>query len=106
MGDCAIDKGSLILLLPLKTLFKFTMFINKEWLWEMLISNTYKMFTNDPKDVHKNHMRQPTYPHFDIIIIGDSITTRFSHYSNASETFFKESLNLGIGGDRTHHILW
>ena len=72
MGDCAIDKGSLILLLPLETLFKFDMFINKEWLWEMLISNTYKMFTNDPKDVHKNHMRQPTYPHFDIIIIGDS----------------------------------
>ena len=47
-----------------------------------------------------------TYTHFDAIIIGDSIAPDFSRYSNVWETFFKESLNLGISGDRARHILW
>ena len=55
---------------------------------------------------HKNHIHQLTYTHFDTIIIGDSIAAGLSRYSNVWETFFKESLNLGIGGDRTQHILW
>ena len=55
-------------------------------------------------DDHKNHIHQLTYTHFDTIIIGDSIATGLSR--NVWETFFKESLNLGIGGDRTQHILW
>ena len=53
------------------------------------------------QDVHKNHVHQLTYTHFDTIIIGDSITAGLSCYSSASKTLFKESLNLGIGGDRT-----
>ena len=57
-------------------------------------------------DDHKNHIHQLTYTHFDTIIIGDSIAAGLSCYSNIWETFFKESLNLGIGGDRTQHILW
>ena len=51
-------------------------------------------------DDHKNHVHQLTYNHF------DSIAAGLSRYSNVWETFFKESLNLGIGGDRTQHIIW
>ena len=57
-------------------------------------------------DDHKNHVHQLTYNRFDSIIIGDSIATGLSRCSNVWETFFKELLNLGISGDRTHHILW
>ena len=57
-------------------------------------------------DDHKNHVHQLTYNHFDTIIIGDSIAAGLSSYSNVWETFFKESLNLGIGSDCTQHILW
>ena len=57
-------------------------------------------------DGHKNHVHQLTYTHFDTIIIGDSIAAGISRYRNVGESFFKKTLNLGIGGDRTQHILW
>ena len=38
--------------------------------------------------------------------MGDLIAAVLSGYSNVWETFFKKSLNLGIGGDPTLHILW
>ena len=57
-------------------------------------------------DDHKNHVHQLRYNHFDAIIIGDSIAAGLSSYSNVWETFFNESLNLGIGSDCTQHILW
>ena len=57
-------------------------------------------------DVHTNHAHKLAYSHFDTIIIGDSIAAGLSRYSNVWETFFKESLNLGIGSDCIQHILW
>ena len=57
-------------------------------------------------DAHKNNVNQLTYSHFDSIIIGDSIAAGLSCYSNVWQTFFKELLNLGIGGDCTQNILW
>ena len=55
---------------------------------------------------HKIHIHQLTSTHFETIIIDDSIVAGLSRYGNVWGTFFKESLNLGIGGDRTQHILW
>ena len=57
-------------------------------------------------DDHKSHVHQLIYNNFDTIIIGDSIAAGLSRYSNVWEIFFKESLNLGIGVDRTQHLLW
>ena len=57
-------------------------------------------------DDHKNHVHQLTYTHFHTIIIDGSIAAGLSRYSNVWETFFRESLNLSIGGDRTQHIIW
>ena len=56
-------------------------------------------------DDHKNHVRQLTYTHFDTIVLGDSIAAGLLHYSHIWETFFKELLNFGIGGDCTQYIL-
>ena len=68
----------------------------------MLTSNTFiTKRLQKILDVHKNHVHQLTYTHFDTIIIGDSIAAGLSCYSHAWKTLFKESLNLGIGGDRT-----
>ena len=109
-SDCAIDKGSLILLLRLKRLYIFAM------LDSLLIKQSFgKCLSATPTkrlqkmqwlDDHKNHVHQLTYTHFDTIIIDDLITAGLSPYSNAWETFFKELLNLGIVGDCTQHILF
>ena len=55
-------------------------------------------------NVYKSHVHQLTYTHFGTIITGDLIAAGLSRYSNVWGTFFKESLNLGIGGDHTQHI--
>ena len=48
-------------------------------------------------------MENPT-----LVIIGDSIVAGLSRYENIWWTFFKtfHTLNYGIGGDRTQHVLW
>ena len=104
---CYADNYSLILLLPLERLLKFAM------LDSLLIKHGFrKCLSATPTKRsqkmhwlfnHKNYVQQLTYTHFDTIIIGDSIAAGLSRYSNIWETFFKESLNLGIGGDRTQH---
>ena len=109
-SDCAINKGSLILLLRLERLFKFAI------LDRSLIKHGFrKCLSATPTkrlrkihwlDVHKNHVHQLTYTHFDTIIIGDSIAAGLNRCSNVWEKFFKELLNFCIGGDRTQHILW
>ena len=109
-SNCAIDKGSSILLLPLERLFKLPMLdklLIKYGFGKCLSATTTKRLQKMHwLDVHKNHVHQLTYTHFDTIIIGDSIAAGLSRYSNVWETFFKYSLNLGIGGDGTQHILW
>ena len=43
-----------------------------------------------------------------LVLIGDSIVAGLSRYANIWRTFFKtfHTLNYGIGGDRTQHVLW
>ena len=105
---CHPDNYSLILWLPLERLLKFDMLdslLIKHGLGECLSSTPTKRSQKMHwLDDHKNHIHQLTYTHFDTIIIGDSIAAGLSR--NVWKTFFKESLNLGIGGDRTQHILW
>ena len=49
---------------------------------------------------------------FDIVMVGDSITHRWQREGGEGRTLFLELqkiykiLNLGIGGDRTQHVLW
>ena len=108
---CYSYNYSLILLFPLKRLLKFGIFdglLIKHGCFGKCLSVTPTKRSQKMHwlDDHKNHIHQLTYTHFDTIIIGDSIAAVLSRYSNVWETFFKESLNLGIGGDPTQHILW
>ena len=41
-----------------------------------------------------------------IIIIGDSIGTGLRRYRHIWRNYFKDALNLGIGGDRIENVLW
>ena len=41
-----------------------------------------------------------------IIIIGDSIATGLRRYRHIWRNYFKDALNLGIGGDRVENVLW
>ena len=105
-----LDNYSLILLLPLERLPKFAMFD------KLLIKHGFgKCLSTSPTkpsqkihwlDDRKSHVHQLIYNFFDTIIIGDSIAVGLSRYSNVWEIFFKESLNLDIGVDRTQHLLW
>ena len=108
--DCAIYKCSLILLLPLERLFKFAVLDSSLIKYGFGKCSSGTLTKRSQKmhwlDDHKNHVHHLTYTHFDTIIMGDSIAAGLSRYSNVWEIFFKESLNLDIGGDRTEHILW
>ena len=114
-----------ILLLPLERFFKSAMLdslLKKHGFGKCLSGTSTKRSQKMHwLDDYKNHVHQLTCTHFDSIIIGDSIAAGLSRYSNLWETFFKELLNLGIGGDRTlavgaftysklpqirHHSLW
>ena len=117
MRDCnkqrqliAIDKDSLILLLPLERLFKFAILdrpLMKHGFGKCLSATPTKCLGKMHwLDAHKNNVNQLTYSHFHTIIIGGSIAAGLSCYSNVWQTFFKELLNLGIGGDCTQNILW
>ena len=41
-----------------------------------------------------------------IIITGDSIATRLKRYRHIWRNYFKDALNLGIGGGRVKNVLW
>ena len=96
MGDCnncysdgAIGKGRLILLLPLEILFKFAILdrlLKKHGFGKCLSATPTKCLQKlHWLDIHKNHVHQLTYTHFDAIIIGDSIAAGLSRCSNIWE---------------------
>ena len=55
---------------------------------------------------HNKHVRLAKGSQSEYIFIGDSIVAGFSRYKNVWHKYFNTSLNLGIGGDRTQHVLW
>ena len=59
-------------------------------------------------DIHQKHVNLWLNSKTILVLIGDSIVAGLSHYTNIWRTFFKtfHTLNYGIGGDRTQHVLW
>ena len=59
-------------------------------------------------DIHQKHVNLSLNSKTILVLIGDSIVAGLSHYANIWRTFFKtfHTLNYGIGGDRTQHVLW
>ena len=40
------------------------------------------------------------------IVIGGSIAAGLARFSDVWHNFFRNALNLGVGGDRTEHVIW
>jgi hypothetical protein len=60
-------------------------------------------------DNHEKHVAlAQRRPNSEIILCGDSIVAGLSRYTNVWRKYFEplKSLNFGIGGDRTQHVLW
>ena len=59
-------------------------------------------------DTHKDHVGISKSSNSKIIIIGDSIAYGLSRYPKVWHRYFakKSTLNLGIPGDKTQHVLW
>jgi lysophospholipase L1-like esterase len=58
---------------------------------------------------HEAMNRQAREGHIDLIYVGDSIVEHFNNRGKAVWEHYYEprhALNLGIGGDRTEHVLW
>ena len=59
-------------------------------------------------DIHQKHVNLSLNSKTILVLTGDSIVAGLSRYANIWRTFFKtfHTLNYGIGGDRTQHVLW
>ena len=59
-------------------------------------------------DIHQKHVNLSLNSKTILVLIGDSIVAGLSRYANIWRTFFKtfHTMNFGIGGDRTQHVLW
>ena len=59
-------------------------------------------------DIHQKHVNLSLNSKTILVLIVDSIVAGLSRYANIWRTFFKtfHTLNYGIGGDRTQHVLW
>jgi len=58
--------------------------------------------------MHEKHESMAKRSNLEYILCGDSIVAGLSRYSDIWRKFFAplHALNLGIGGDRTQHVLW
>ena len=59
-------------------------------------------------NIHHNHTSLIRNPLRETLLIGDSIISGFSRYGGVWQKHFGHlnALNLGIGGDKTQHVLW
>ena len=59
-------------------------------------------------DIDQKHVNLSLNSKMILVLIGDLIVAGLSRYVNIWQTFFKtfHTLNYGIGGDRTQHVLW
>ena len=59
-------------------------------------------------NTHKSHCIKIKELNFSTLLIGDSIVTGLSRYSNVWEKYFEllHTINCGIGGDKVENVLW
>ena len=57
-------------------------------------------------ELFKNHQIELSLSTPSTIVIGDSIAAGPAHFSDVWHNFFCNTLDLGIGGDRTEHEIW
>ena len=53
-----------------------------------------------------NHQAGLSCSTLSTIVIGDSIAAGLARFRDVWHNFFHNALNVGIGGDRTEHVIW
>ena len=65
-----------------------------------------RLFEKNWWELFKNHQINLSCSTPSTIVIGDSIASGLARFSDVWYNFFHNPLNLGIGGDRTEHVIW
>ena len=65
-----------------------------------------RLFKKNWSELFMNHQIDLSCSTPSTIVIGDSIAAGLARFSDVWHNFFRNALNLGIGGDRTEHIIW
>ena len=69
----------------------------------LLVLRIHKLEWEETHTFQEKLLKKSAAP---IIIIGDSIATGLRRYRHIWRNYFKDALNLGIGGDRVENVLW
>ena len=64
------------------------------------------LFKKNWSELFMNHQIDLSCSTPSTIVIGDSIAAGLARFSDVWHNFFRNALNLGIGGDRTEHVIW
>ena len=85
-------------------------FLQPKWR-SRLLSSAARPADRDKPGWDKEHMQNVALtktPEVNVVLTGDSIIKGLSRYSWIWKKYFSplKSLNFGIGGDRTQHVLW
>ena len=65
-----------------------------------------RLFKKNWSELFMNHQIDLSCSTPSTIVIGDSIAAGLARFSDVWHNFFRNALNLGIGGDRTEHVIW
>ena len=65
-----------------------------------------RLFKKNWSELFMNHQIDLSCSTPSTIVIGDSIAAGLARLSEVWYNFFHNALNLGIGGDRTEHVIW
>ena len=64
------------------------------------------LFKKNWSELFMNHQIDLSCSTPSTIVIGDSIAAGLARFSDVWHNFFRNALNLGIGGDSTEHVIW
>ena len=64
------------------------------------------LFKKNWSELFMNHQIDLSCSAPSTIVLGDSVAAGPARFSDVWHNFFRNALNLGIGGDRTEHIIW
>ena len=65
-----------------------------------------RLFKKNWSELFMNHQIDLSFSNPSTIVIRDSIAAGLARFSDFWHNFFRNALNLGIGGDSTEHVIW
>ena len=71
----------------------------------VLCTPVKRLYKRNGPELFKNHQINFSCSTPSTIIVGNSIATGVARFSDVCHNFFRNALNLGIGGDRTEYVI-